>query len=85
MSTLGRGFRLLALASIAFGIGSCGLPVRVGVEHARAAQHGSPAPVVQASAPQPRVFTSRPAEGAISVPVPAAAANTPAPEAAKKP
>lgn len=73
MNTLGRGFRLLALASIAFGIGSCGLPVRVGVEHARAAQHGNPAPVVQASAPQLRVFTSRPAEGAVSVAVPAVA------------
>ncbi len=61
---------LLALTVAVLTIGSCGMPVRVGIEHARAAQRGSPAPApapappLAPTQPQPRVFTSQPGPNA---------------------
>jgi len=68
---------LSALFGIAVILGSCGLPVRVGVEHLRPSGGEARA----ASVGQPTVFTSRPREGAVSapsvVPVQAQAPATP--------
>lgn len=62
---------LLALAAAVLTVGSCGLPVRVGIEHARA---GSPTPAASPAPPhapphapppgQPRIFVSQPGPNA---------------------
>jgi hypothetical protein len=59
-----RAVWAVGLAALAVLIGSCGMPVRVGVEHIRAPQRVVTAP--QAAVSQPRVFTSAPAARTVS-------------------